>query len=135
VCNASAGTRCPAADLAPDLAAADLQVNVLAALEAVQWALPAMRAEARGTLLFTGGGLALKPQNGLASGSLGKAAQRSLALSLAAELEPLGIHAAIVTVCGFVQPGTELSPERVAGCFWDLHSQRAGSWDKERILP
>ena len=135
VYNASAGIRCPASDLTPDLAAADLQVNVLAALAGVQWALPSLLAAGRGTLLFTGGGLGLKPQAGLASGSLGKAALRSLALSYAAELEPLGIHAATVTVCGFVQPGTALSPERIAQCFLDLHLQQPGSWDRECILP
>jgi hypothetical protein len=37
---------------------------------------------------------------------MGKAALRSLALCLAQELAPEGIHAATITVCGFVQRGT-----------------------------
>ena len=133
--NASAGAQGPAAELDPVRAAADLQVNLLSALAGVRWALPSMRAAGAGTLLFTGGGLGLKPKSGLASASLGKAALRSLALSFAEELEPEGIHAATVTVCGFVQPGTDLSPDRIAQCFWDLHAQPAGSWDRERVLP
>jgi len=108
---------------------------VAAALAGARWALPSMRAAGEGTLLFTGGGIGLKPQAGLASASLGKAALRSLALSFAEELEPEGIHAAIVTVRGFVQAGTALSPEAVAECFWELHAQPPGSWDKERVLP
>jgi len=135
VCNASAGAPGPAADLSPAQALADLQVNVAAALAGTQWALPGMRAAGRGTLLFTGGGLGLKPKAGLASGSLGKAALRSLALSFAEELAPEGIHAATLTVCGFVQPGTGLSPDRVARSLWSLHAQPAGSWDKEQVLP
>jgi short-subunit dehydrogenase len=135
VYNASAGAPGPAADLSPEQAIADLQVNVALALAGVRWALPSMRAGGVGTLLFTGGGIGLKPQAGLASGSLGKAALRSLALSLAEELEPEGIHAATVTVRGFVQPGTELSPGRVAECFWELHAQPRGAWDRERVLP
>jgi len=110
-------------------------VNVLSALAGAQWALPAMKDAGRGTLLFTGGGLGLHPKAGLASGALGKAALRSLALSFALELEPFGIHAATLTLCGFVQPGTDLSPDRVAQALWDLHVQPAGSWDSERVLP
>ena len=135
VCNASAGTRGTAAELTRDQALTDLQVNVLSALAGARWALTGMRAQGRGTLLFTGGGLALEPKPGLASGSLGKAALRSLALSFAAELEPEGIHAATVTIRGFVQPGTDLAPERIAQCFLELHRQPRGSWDRERVLP
>ena len=135
VYNASAGARQAVAALPPAQAMADLQVNVASALAGAQWALPAMRAARRGTLLFTGGGLALQPKAGLASGSLGKAALRSLALSFAEELAPEGIHAATVTIRGFVQPATDLSPERVAEAFWDLHAQEPGQWERERLLP
>ena len=135
VWNASAGAQGPVAGLTPEAALADLQVNVLGPLAAVRWALPAMRAAGHGTLLFTGGGLALQPKAGLASASLGKAALRSLALSFAEELAPDGIHAATVTVRGFVQPGSILPPERIAQCFLDLHRQPRGSWDKELVLP
>jgi NAD(P)-dependent dehydrogenase (short-subunit alcohol dehydrogenase family) len=134
VYNASAGTPGPAAELDPAQLQADLRVNVGSALAAARWALPAMRQAGRGTLLFTGGGLALRPQAGLASASLGKAALRSLALSLAQELEPEGIHAATVTVCGFVQPGTPFAPELIAQEFWELHLQKRECWENERIL-
>lgn len=133
--NASAGTPGPGADLTPADLARDLQINVGAPLAAVRWALPGMRAAGRGTLLFTGGGLALQPKPGMASACLGKAALRSLALSYAQELEPEGIHAATVTVCGFVAAGTALSAERIAQCFLELHRQSRGAWDMERVLP
>jgi len=135
VYNASAGAQGPAAELDPARLRADFQVNVGSALAAVQWALPAMRAAGRGTLLFTGGGLALAPKPGLASACLGKAALRSLALSLAGELAPEGIHAATVTVRGFVQPGTTLAPEHVAEAFWELHGQEKTAWESERTIP
>lgn len=121
--NASAGAPGPAADLGAAQLRADFQVNVGAALACVQWALPAMRQRGRGSLLFTGGGLALQPKPGLASACLGKAALRSLAVSLGQELVAEGIQAGLVTVAGFVQPGTALTPERVAQAFWDLHLQ------------
>jgi NAD(P)-dependent dehydrogenase (short-subunit alcohol dehydrogenase family) len=132
--NASAGAQGPAADLDPAQLLAEFRVNAGSALTAAQWALPAMRAAGRGTLLFTGGGLALAPKPGLAAASLGKAALRSLALSLAGELAPEGIHAATVTVCGFVQAGTPFSPEFVAQTFWELHLQKRDQWESERVL-
>ena len=135
VYNASAGAPGSAAELDPAQLLAGFQVSVGAALAAAQWALPAMRQAGRGTLLFTGGGLALGPKPGLAAASLGKAALRSLALSLAGDLAPEGIHAATVTVCGFVQPGTPLSPDRVAQAFWEMHAQERDHWENEWILP
>ena len=132
--NASGGAPGPAAELEDAALLAGFRVSVGAALEAVRWALPGMRRAGRGTLLFTGGGLALAPKPGLGAASMGKAALRSLALSLAEELEPEGIHAATVTVCGFVQPETPLSPQVVAQNFWDLYLQGPGQWEKERTL-
>ncbi|WP_005034789.1 SDR family oxidoreductase [Holophaga foetida] len=112
----------------------DLEANLLAPLDAVRWALPAMRSAARGSILITGGGLGLDPKPPMASSSLGKALQRHLALLLDGELREAGIHAATLTVCGFVQPGTPLSPDAVAGALWDLHAQEMGSWERERLL-
>jgi short-subunit dehydrogenase len=135
VYNASAGTPGPAAGLDPAGLGRDLQVNALAPLAAAQWALAGMRRAGRGTLLFTGGGLALQPKPGMASACLGKAALRSLALSLGAELAPEGIHAGTVTVAGFVQAGTALDAERVAQAFWDFHCQPRKDWTFEWVIP
>jgi NAD(P)-dependent dehydrogenase (short-subunit alcohol dehydrogenase family) len=46
-----------------------------------------------------------------------KAALRNLALNMAQELKPYNIHAAIVTVTGFVQPGTTY-PDVIAEQYW-----------------
>ena len=134
VYNASGGAPGPLAEVAPGALLDGFRVSVGAALEAAQWALPAMRAAGHGSLLFTGGGLALAPKPGLAAAALGKAALRSLALALGEELAPQGIHAATLTVCGFVQPGAPLSPERVAEALWELHAQPSGAWEKEQVL-
>jgi len=133
VYNASRGRAARVADLTPEDLASDLQVNVLSALAAARWALPSMRARGRGTLLFTGGGLALAPAPGEASLSLGKAALRSLALSLGLELEGEGLHAATLTVCGFVVEGGTFSPDTVADAFWDMYREGV-TGGPERIL-
>jgi NAD(P)-dependent dehydrogenase (short-subunit alcohol dehydrogenase family) len=122
--------------LAPGDLAADFAVNVTGALAAVQAVLPGMRAAGRGSLLLTGGGLALNPTNWLPAASLaiGKAGLRSLALTLHAELAPVGIHAGTITVDGPVAPGTPFDPDRIADAFWDMHRDPPGAFRAEVVL-
>lgn len=109
----------------------DFKVNALGALVSAQQVIPDMRAAKRGTILFTGGGLALTPFPDYASLAIGKASIRNLTYSLAAELEPEGIHVATVTVCGFVKPGTHFDPDKIAEEYWRLHAQKPGQFEKE----
>lgn len=122
--------------LSPADLAADFAVNVTGALAAAQAVLPGMRAAGRGTILFTGGGLALDPTGWLSAASLavGKAGLRSLAQTLHAELAPVGIHAGTVTVAGTVAQGTAFDPDRIAEAFWDLHADPAGAFRAELIF-
>jgi NAD(P)-dependent dehydrogenase (short-subunit alcohol dehydrogenase family) len=134
VYNASAGARCTASALDPEHLGLDLRVNALAPLEAVRAVLPSMRRAGQGTILFTGGGLALKPQAELASGSVGKAAIRQLALCLAEELKPEGVHVATVTVAGFVQKDGPFHPDLIAEHYWRLHQEPREEWRSEVVL-
>ena len=67
-------------------------VDVISAIVVAQVAAPAMRAAGFGTILVTGGGFADHPIPALATVSLGKAALRSAATMLGADLEPDGIR-------------------------------------------
>lgn len=109
------------------------QVNVAGALIATQQVLPAMQANRKGTILFTGGGLALNPFADFASLAIGKAGIRSLAFSLAQELKESGIHVGTVTICGTVQPGTHFDPDAIAQSYLALHHQSPDSWQTEVI--
>lgn len=103
-------------------------------LAAVQGVLPSMKTKDKGTILLTGGGSAISPFASGASLSVGKAAQRSLLLSLAQELGGTGIHAATVTICGMIQPGTAFDPDKLAEQFWQLHAQPKGAFELERVI-
>ncbi|NJK81573.1 MAG: SDR family NAD(P)-dependent oxidoreductase [Chloroflexaceae bacterium] len=111
----------------------DFRVNVAGALVCVQAVLPTMREQQRGTILFTGGGLALDPYAQYASLAIGKAGLRSLTYTLGAELEPQGIHVATVTIAGTVQPGTFFAPDLIAEQYWNLHTQAPGTWQREIV--
>ena len=75
-------------------------VDVLGAVVAAQVASPALREAGRGTILFTGGGVADYPVPALASLSMGKAGHRSAATLIADGVADDDVHAASVTIVG-----------------------------------
>lgn len=124
----------PLAELSAAELMADLQVSIGGALAATQAVLPGMKARGSGTLLFTGGGFAFEPMPALAGVGVGKAGIRNLAFSLFADLKASGIHAATVTICGMVKPGTAFDPDRIAESYWQLHAQPAGAFEREAMF-
>lgn len=131
VYNAAGMTYRPLADLSPEQFSADLAVSVVGAFAAVQQVLPAMRAQRSGTILLTGGGFAFEPMPTMASLGVGKAAIRNLAFSLHSDLKDSGVHAATVTICGTVAPGSAYDPDRIADVYWQLHAQPVGAFERE----
>jgi short-subunit dehydrogenase len=105
-------------------------VDVIGAIVLAQVAAPFMTAAGAGTILVTGGGFADHPISALATVSLGKAALRSAATMLGADLEPDGIRVATLTIAGQIAKGTPFTPERIAERYWDvIHSD--GPWKSE----
>lgn len=133
VYNAAAMRKKPPSALTPEELVEDFRVSVAGALAAAHAVVPSMRAKGGGTILTTGGGLALEPSPGFASLAVGKAGLRSLSLSLAAELAPENVHVATVTICGFIQPGTHFAPEVIAEKYWELHVEPRDRWTHELV--
>jgi short-subunit dehydrogenase len=105
-------------------------VDVISAIVVVQNAVPAMRAAGAGTILFTGGGFADHPVPALATVSLGKAALRSAATILQADLTADGIRVATLTIAGQIVAGTPFDPAHIAERYWEVvHSN--GPWQPE----
>jgi len=117
-----------------DSTAAHLQaaytVDVIGAVVVAQAAAPAMRAAGSGTIVVTGGGFADHPIPALATVSLGKAALRSAATMLGADLGPDGIRVATLTIAGQIAAGTSFDPQRIAERYWEVvHTD--GPWQAE----
>jgi short-subunit dehydrogenase len=105
-------------------------VDVIGAIVMAQVAAPAMRAAGSGTIMVTGGGFADYPIPALATVSLGKAALRSAATMLGADLEPDGIRVATLTIMGQIVAGTAFDPENIAKRYWEVvHTD--GPWQAE----
>ncbi len=128
VLNAALPTRIPIAQFE-----SDFSINVTGALIAAQTVVPAMKSAGKGCILITGGGSALNPMAQMASLSIGKAGIRSLALSMAQELEPAGIHVATVTIAGMIKPGTKFDPATIAEEYWQLYLESPGQFTQELV--
>jgi NAD(P)-dependent dehydrogenase (short-subunit alcohol dehydrogenase family) len=112
----------------------DLAVNIGGALVAIQAVAERMSERRSGTIVLTGGGLALAPNSEFISLSIGKAGIRALALGTFESLKLKGIHIATVTVSAAVAPDSEAA-EAVAERFWKLHSQPIDKWTVEVTYP
>ncbi len=117
--------------LDPEQVVADFRINVVGGLICAQQVIPTMKENSAGTILFTGGGLALNPAPPYSSLAIGKAGLRNLTYSLHAELKEAGIHVATVTVAGFVKTGTHFDPDLIAEEYWKLHAQEEDQWEQE----
>lgn len=110
-----------------------LRTTLGGAITSVEAVVPAMRAAGRGTILITGGGLALEPYPEWASLAAGKAALRSITLSWHKALAGDGIRVASVAVCGIVEPGGPFDPDLVADQYWALHQQPVEGGQRELV--
>ena len=105
-------------------------VDVIGAIVVAQEAAPAMKATGSGTMIVTGGGFADHPIPALATVSLGKAALRSAATMLSADLGPDGIRVATLTIAGQIAAGTAFDPAHIAERYWQIAAMD-GPWQAE----
>ncbi len=106
-------------------------VNVVGAITAAAHLLPRMAEAGKGTYVITGG--MPEPVPEVASLSLGKAGVRVLTELLDKQFGSSGVHVATVTVGGVIAPGTAFDPDNIAEHYWRLHTQPAGSWEREVV--
>jgi NAD(P)-dependent dehydrogenase (short-subunit alcohol dehydrogenase family) len=130
-----------------EVSAADFEaawrVNTLGALLAAKQVIPAMKSAKRGSIVFIGATASRRGNVKTAAFAPAKAAQRSLAESMARYLWPLGIHIAIIIVDGVVDlPGTRqrmpdkppsffIQPDAVADTALHLTRQTPSAWSFE----
>jgi short-subunit dehydrogenase len=112
----------------------DFQSNVVGALVAAQAVLPGMQAQNYGSILFTGGGWAHYPWDGAASMSIGKAGIRSLAMTLAQELQETPIRVGLVSIMGQVASGTAFDPAKIGEAFLAMHQKPADGYETEWMV-
>jgi len=122
------------------------RTNALGLLLCAQQVAPDMLEAGRGHIIVIGATAARRGAAGFAAFAPAKAAQRSLAESMARSLGPRGIHVAYVLIDGVVDmPRTRaffpekpedffLRPERIAESVWHLVQQDRSAWSFELDL-
>jgi len=102
-----------------------------------------MQSAGRGAIVVSGATASLRGGAGTAAFAAAKAAQRSLAQSMARQLGPQGIHVALVVIDGVIDiPRTRallkdrpdeffLEPDAIADTVYHLATQRRSAWTFE----
>lgn len=131
--NASAMRAGQASDLTPERLQLEMATNLGGAVAAVRNTLPAMRLQRKGTIIFTGGGLAIEPYPEWASLAAGKAALRAYSIALHKEVAAEGVHVANIAICGIIEPGGPFDPDLIADRYWEIHQEAPASFSREAI--
>jgi NAD(P)-dependent dehydrogenase (short-subunit alcohol dehydrogenase family) len=119
------------------------RVNTLGAFVASQEVVPAMKAKGAGSIVFIGATASRRGRPNTTAFAAAKAAQRSLAESIARHLWPAGIHVSLVIVDGVVDLATTrarmpdkpdsffVRPDGVADTAFALTRQDRSAWSFE----
>ncbi len=144
--NAGSGTFGSFLDTKPETFEQAWRINALGLLLCGQEAVKDMLNAGRGAVIVTGATASLRGGAGFAAFAPAKAAQRSLAESMARSLGPQGIHVAYVIVDGVIDiPRTRqalrdrpdeffLQPDRIAETVLHLVEQDRSAWTFELDL-
>lgn len=141
--NAGSGVWKTAEELTPQQFEQSFRVNALGLLVSAQQVLPGMREQGRGQIVVVGATASLRGRPKTAGFAAAKAAQRSLAQSLARQCAPEGIHVSLLIIDGSIDDsGTgadhpdaqRLRPESIAEEALHLTQQDRSAWTFELDL-
>jgi NAD(P)-dependent dehydrogenase (short-subunit alcohol dehydrogenase family) len=119
------------------------RINALGAMLCAQEVIPAMKRKKQGRIVFIGATASRRGGANFAAFAPAKAAQKSLAESMARQLGPKGIHVALLVIDGQVDtPGTReatsdrpesffIKPADIARTVFHITRQHATAWSFE----
>jgi short-subunit dehydrogenase len=141
--NAGSGVWKTAEELTPAEFEQSFKINALGLLAAAQQVIPGMRQRGRGQIVVVGATASLRGRPKTAAFAAAKAAQRSLAQSLARQLGPEGIHVSLLIIDGAIDAAgagaddaqaKRLRPEDIASEALHLVQQDRSAWTFELDL-
>ncbi len=119
------------------------RINALGSFLAAQQVIPAMKKAGRGAIMIVGATASLRGGAKFAAFASAKAAQRSLAQSMARHLWPAGIHVALLIIDGVIDLARTremmpdkpdsffLEPDAIADAVFDVARQQSSAWSFE----
>lgn len=100
------------------------QVDVVGAYHAIRQIATEDFAKKNGTILVTGGGLAMYPSAEYLPLSMDKAALRAMVQAFHPMLKEKGIFLGTLTVCNAIMPGSSCAPEILAERYFQQYTER-----------
>jgi len=143
VFNAGSGVFADVENITAEQFEAAWRVNALGAFLCSREVIPAMKGAGAGNIVFIGATASRRGSKMTAAFAPAKAAQRSLAESMARSLWPAGIHVALIILDGIVDLESTrrqmpnrpddffLDPAGLAEIAWDLANQSRRAWSFE----
>lgn len=100
------------------------QVDVVGAYNCIQQIATEEFAKKNGSILVTGGGLAMYPSADYLPLSMDKAALRAMVQALHPVMQEKGIFLGTLTVCNVIAEGSTCAPDILAEKYWQQYSER-----------
>lgn len=100
------------------------QVDVAGAYHCIQHIATVDFAKKNGSILVTGGGLAMYPSADYLPLSMDKAALRAMVQALHPVMKEKGIFLGTLTVCSVIAAGSSCAPDTLAEKYWQQYSER-----------
>lgn len=137
--NAGSGSWQTVEEISPQAFEQSWRVNALGALAASQRVIPAMKKKGSGNIVIVGATASLRGRPKTTGFAAAKAAQRSLAQSMAKHLGPLGIHVSLLIIDGSIasagsaeaERGQQLDPRDIAELAHYVTTQPRSAWSFE----
>lgn len=137
--NAGSGSWQTVEEISPEGFEQSWRVNALGALVASQQVIPAMKKNGSGNIIFVGATASLRGRPKTTGFAAAKAAQRSLAQSMAKHLGSSGIHVSLLIIDGSIatagadeaESGNQLDPRDIAEMAHHLTTQPRSAWSFE----
>jgi NADP-dependent 3-hydroxy acid dehydrogenase YdfG len=137
--NAGSGSWQTVDEITPDDFERSWRVTALGALVASQQVIPAMKQRGSGNIIIVGATASLRGRPQTTGFAAAKAAQRSLAQSMAKHLGPSGIHVSLLIIDGSIAAagsaeagrGERLDPRDIAELAHYLTTQPQSAWSFE----
>ena len=137
--NAGSGSWQTVEEISPEAFEQSWRVNALGALVASQRVIPAMKKKGSGNIIVVGATASLRGRPKTTGFAAAKAAQRSLAQSMAKHLGPFGIHVSLLIIDGSIASagspeahrGEQLDPRDIAELAHYLTTQPRSAWSFE----
>lgn len=101
------------------------KTDVIGAYEFIQLAMKdKIFIQNKGTILLTGGGVAINPSAKFLPLSMDKAALRAMAVALNPKLSERNIHLGLVNIFGAIGKSDKYLPDKIAQKYWQLYLNR-----------